>query len=515
MSVFLRDLSSVSESLFLNLLILLLLTPILFLGCDDEGESHVGGDSDADTPSLDGDEESQDTDGDEMEGDRDLENDIEMEVEEESVDEEPWPDVEPTRFFVGYGESDCTPPNGTALGGFGAPGGGRVIEGVHDPLMGQAALFVNDAERAYLVISLDTAGFGFDFGDWGPGVMQMRQVIAEALRDRVRLYPEHILIASSHSHAATDLVGFWQAPDEGVPLAALNVIQDGLVAAAEQAADTLQEASLYTGATELVGYTGRDSGCSEIIDNTVGVLQARDGDGHAIVTLANYAKHPTMLGDGNRLASADFIWGYREELGSLTGAPAMYLQGFVAAVHGGSVGPEGNDGFERAYDMGRILAETVNGTLETLTPSASFDIRHRWAHYACRAEESYLTFAYEFLGVPKRYIEYRDDEMWVSNIEVSWHKLGDAEFGVFPGEGTAEYSWRLRERMVSPQSFVVGLGNDSLGYIVDPESIEADPSGQLEGYELKMGLGRPAGPCAWDAMSSLGWFDGGYVGDED
>ncbi len=133
---------------------------------------------------------------------------------------------------------------------------------------------------------------------------------------------------------------------------------------------------------------------------------------------------------------------------------------------------------------------------------------------SCEAKGDYMVSVIELFNMPQRYIhkegEGENVKYFVDELEASWHKLGDAEFALFPGEGTPEYSITLRSHMASKYKFVVGLANDSIGYLVDPESLAADTSGELEGYELKMGLGRPGGPAAFEAIQSLGWFDGGW-----
>ncbi len=98
----------------------------------------------------------------------------------------------------------------------------------------------------------------------------------------------------------------------------------------------------------------------------------------------------------------------------------------------------------------------------------------------------------------------------VEHIETSWHRLGPAEFSAWPGEPSPTYSVALRERMVSPFKFTVGLANDGLGYILSPEELQNDTSGQLSGYELLMGLGNKIAPKTWAANETLGWFDGGW-----
>jgi hypothetical protein len=68
------------------------------------------------------------------------------------------------------------------------------------------------------------------------------------------------------------------------------------------------------------------------------------------------------------------------------------------------------------------------------------------------------------------------------------------------------------ELVIRAQTFVVAQANDAMGYFIDPESAAKDTTGQLEGYELQMGLGPPGGPCMWDAHREMGWFDGGVSG---
>ena len=113
---------------------------------------------------------------------------------------------------------------------------------------------------------------------------------------------------------------------------------------------------------------------------------------------------------------------------------------------------------------------------------------------------------FRFLNMPKRGVTEQGENYFVETIPVSWHRIGNAEFAVWPGEPSPEYALSLKARMASDFKFTIGLGNDSIGYMVDPVSLEEDTSGRLTGYELMMGLGRESGPCAWRASESLDWF---------
>jgi len=415
-----------------------------------------------------------------------------------------------TGMQVGYAEIEITPPTGTILGGYGVPGQRRVTTGVHDPLLAQAALFVNREGQAFLILSVDLAGYLWDFGDWGPGVKAVRQSIAQALAPVVRLQPEHVLVASSHSHGATDLAGFCQDIGQGPDKALLDEHLRRLTDVALAAARNLQEARLFFGATQLGGISARDRECSPVLDEEVGIVQARDGEGRVLVTIANFAKHPTIAGEANRLATADFVWGYREEMGKATGAPAIYLQGFEAAVHGKYSFSSGDDMWDRVYEIGSDLARAVLSVQDALVEATDHSIRHRAATFSCEGRDSFMVDAFTLLDMPKRFVTMTEETVTVDEIEVSWHQVGPAEFAVFPGEPSPEYSVMLKQRMISPFRFTVALGNDSIGYLIEPASLANDTTGQLSGYEVRMGLGPLAGPAAWTAMEGLGWFDGAW-----
>lgn len=431
----------------------------------------------------------------------------------DAVDTETLPST-PTRLFLRVAEQDISPPLGTVIGGYGPPGGTRRVTAIHDPLMATAALFTNDAGQAFLVIGTDLEGYFADLGDTGPGLRDVREAIVLALADTVPLAPQQVLVTSSHSHSATDMIGFWQKKNTPIPRALLDQHLAWLVgvAAAAAAAEPV-EVRLATGSTRLEGYTARDQACSAELDETVGVLQARRvSDGSPALTVVNYAKHATMLGVANSQASADFVWGLRSELVAATAAPLLFLQGFEAAVHDGPKVEElpGETGsFERAYAMGKVVADTVLAALPSLVDSTDLGLETRSTLVDCPMTGGLLIAAFEKFGVPFRTLAKDEAGYTVPGIEVSWHRVGPAELVVFPGEGSPGYARKLREHVAGSLVMPVSQGNDAMGYLVDPDEIAADTTGRLANNELKMGLGAGGGPCVWDAMTSLGWFDGG------
>jgi len=385
-------------------------------------------------------------------------------------------------------------------------------------LVGQAELLgynlANEAGQAFLLVTIDSSGYFWELGGSGPGIREVRQRIAQATAGTAGLSPEQILITVSHSHASPDLMGFWQPFHTPIPADFLEWHAARVVEAAVAATAAPVAAQIFQGATALVGYAGRDSGCSTVLDDTVGILQVRDSTGAPIATVVTYAKHPTILPEANRLASADFIWGYRAEVEAATGAPAMFVLGFEAAVHDGPKVAEiqASDDFERAYQVGKALADVTLAALPTLEEGDDPAILHREAIVPCPVEGSIVVQVYEMLGLPFRTLTKEGEAYVASEVPVTWHKVGPVEFVTFPGEGTPEYGLRLRQHVVSPLAFIVAQGNDAIGYFIDPESAAADPSGQLADYELRMGPGPRGGPTVWAAHAALGWFDGAWQG---
>jgi len=448
----------------------------------------------------------------------------------DSDESEPTPDPPKpaTMFYAAYAEVDVTPPDGTPMGAYGIPGGSRRTEGVHDPAMAQVTFFRNDIDEEFVLISVDTPGYFYEFGDWGPGIKQVRIAAAEQVKAThgIDMDPESIMIVSTHTHSAADLIGFWCPMDEGPDKQLLQDMQDKIAGAITEAAGKLEPVTVKFVHTELVGLSGRDDHCGgDLIDNSVDIIHVFDAQDEPMVILTNYAYHPTKLGASNKLVSADWIWGYREELKKETGTPAMFLQGFEGAVHSGDMSVPGEDAWERTYNTGKVVADAVLAALPDAVPSETFGISSKATEVSCLADGEMILSGYWLFQVPKRTMtevpegpdcekdvgsfEFCSD-LYIEQIATSWHRLGDAEFAGFPGEADPNYGLTLKSHMVQPFKFALGLANDSLGYFISPEGLAADDTGRLMGYEIQMGLGVEGGPCVWAGQEELNWFDGAW-----
>lgn len=458
-------------------------------------------DNSGDDPPADGDTPDGD-DGDEPDGD------------------DPDGDVFPG-FRLGYAEVDITPYpefERVLMGSYGIPGIGRAMVGVHDPLMAQVALFTNAKDEMLMLIAVDLCGYAFNFGEYGPGVRHLREVISETLADEtgLRIAPEEIVIAPSHNHTSTDLVGLHWDIRTPMPLELLEWHITKITGAALEAARNLKNVELRFSVFDFPGYAGRDedppgSGvrCSEITDDRVHVMQAHTPEGELLLTMANFAKHPTLIEWTLKEATADYIWAYRLEVEEQAGGKAMFIQGFIAATHTGPAydalpGPP--DSYEKAENFGRLFAQNVLEHAQDATLATQFDIETREAIISLPTN-GFFNDVETLGGMKLREASIGENGKYVLEaVPVSWRRLGPAQFVTWPGEAAPEYSLLLRGRMDTDFAFMVGLGNEQLGYFIPPESLDLDPTGKLARYEARMGPGIGAGELILEALDELGFL---------
>ena len=88
------------------------------------------------------------------------------------------------------------------------------------------------------------------------------------------------------------------------------------------------------------------------------------------------------------------------------------------------------------------------------------------------------------------------------STEISWFKIGEAEFITHPGETAPFYSLESKKLMGKGPKFIVGLGNDALGYILKPIYFE-DSKLPHAGYLTGMSVGKDTAPVLMETIKSL------------
>jgi hypothetical protein len=343
------------------------------------------------------------------------------------------------------------------------------VEGLHvaEDLFARAAVFQCGEERIVLA-GLDVFGLGLYDVD------RIRNRLAEKGLDQV-------VVAMSHTHANADTIGFYGFyPREYADF----IVEQTVQAVLEANADLRPLGELRLGSVEmpLAGgrvvdliRNGRDPG---LVDPTVSVIEALDGDGRPIVNVINLACHPEVIDLGEELGlSPDYVGTLCSEVTERAGGECVFLNGSL----GGMLTPDTRFRTQAAAEeMGRRLAEFVVQAVHESRPSGySLGWYHRPVQYPITAE-SVRTFL-ENAPWPVELIDGRV----ATEMNVVW--IGDAQLITVPGELLPDIGFEIMSHMRGRLRLIVGLANAELGYLIPSFDFRAGH------YEERTGPGAAGG----------------------
>ncbi|PSQ01159.1 hypothetical protein BRC89_00265 [Halobacteriales archaeon QS_4_70_19] len=286
-------------------------------------------------------------------------------------------------FAAGAARVDASPrprhlEAGVYLGGFGiGPQPSRRATGNHDGASARA-IAVSAGDETVVQATFDATGLG----------NRQQRAVRRRVAERTGLDESHVLLGATHSHAGPDFQGLWG----GVPESYREFVVDRLATAIERAVASLQPAALAAGSVDAAGLAGNrryDEGDEffQGTDSTLTVLQftatdeaggpppvagaagraaraARDPetpDG-TIVTLVNFAAHPTTIGSGNSLVATDYVGPCERAIEAAHGGTALYLMGAIGDAS--ARGPGGADDYAEARNYGEALAGRAADALD-------------------------------------------------------------------------------------------------------------------------------------------------------
>ena len=372
----------------------------------------------------------------------------------------------------------------------------RTPTGVHDDVWARGVVIESRGRKVAMVV-LDVIGY------FNNEIRTIRSLVNDPGFDA-------IVVSSTHQHEGPDTMGLWgpTETESGVDLGYLDFVN-------RQVADCITEATAALEPAEIRFATGDTRGTSlppfpdlvadgEVlqrlcvggsfdaqgncaggilvegdpgpIDNptTPSFQLRRRGGGEIIATLVNYASHPEALGSSNRLITSDFPHYMRQRLEERFGGTAIYmsadlgvLQGpldvFLADENGKEV-PRRT--FEFAERMGNILAQRAGDALAavaTWDDSPEIEVVGT-GPLTIDVENPYFQFL-GVLGVFGRREVESEGPRFVVTSEVQALRIGPAQFAVTPNELDPQIGDKYRAQMTGAEHrFVVGLGNDELGY---------------------------------------------------
>ena len=428
----------------------------------------------------------------------------------------------------GEGDGELQP---AWLAGF---GNGRPATGVRNEdsgLVGDGdglwarAIVLRQGNTSVAIVAMDLVG-------WFNGdVMAAREMLAAQGVDI-----DHLIVHSTHTHEGPDSMGLWGEefliPGYDPKLRAqLRKSVVDVVAAA--VADIRPVASLRVGEVDISTYHDngvanviRDSRDPWVVEEFISAAQLKDADQQTIATLINFSCHPETLADDNLLMTSDFVHALRRtvEQGSEwktapgmpgLGGPAIYINGAVGGMMttlGVNVTNPDGDSFQsaswdKADSIGQLLGEMALDAVANGDDVADADLRVLNKRFRAPVDNETFQVMFEQKILEREVFENERTGQMEVETEMSLVELGPIQMLSVPGEllpelaiggydgsrinapgvplvdpenpnppdtDSAPAGPYIKDRMPAMYPWLIGLGNDELGYIIPEYDFKLD-----------------------------------------
>lgn len=343
---------------------------------------------------------------------------------------------------------------------------GRAATGIHDDLYARSAVLDIGGTRVAFV-ALDLVGYMLH------EVQDIRHLLAPELGI------DRLIVASTHNHEGPDSMGLWGWTDGLWPflhpgtndlyLLQLKrlVVESIELAVADMRYAGLRAATTYTDDLDLI----RDTREPEIIDQKLTALQAvaLGAESEVIATLVNWSNHPEVLWSENTELSADYPGYLCRRLEEEWGGTAIFISGAL----GGLLTPNvSSHSFAEAERVGAEVADHLSAAF-VAAPGLTLKTQMR-VHSNDQVDIFLMNPLFRVLN-----------ELWRRSFR-ELHNCGPfgwfcrdirtevnlitidnlIQFITVPGEIVPELAFALQRELDAPHQFLVGLGNDELGYIL-------------------------------------------------
>lgn len=341
-------------------------------------------------------------------------------------------------------------------GGVGKPNEATIL---NDDLTVRAAVFEKDGERVAFV--------GTDF-------LGFPAVLGNRVRAKVKGIPgDHILIGCTHTHSAPDTYAFPDAQgNHGADLKYLDWVCDQAADAVNEAVAKLQPAELRTAVGEAKGKIAYNYYAPALYDPRCGVIQAiatktmKGGakKGGNIVTVVNYAIHPEVIGNDQKMLGPDLCGPLYDRIEEKAGGVALFMN----SAQGGMVtadcrGPEGKDiqTWDECIRIGDLLADEALRIIADAKPVRDPGLYVGARQISFPIESDLMRFILE--KTPLKGDLTADGKLPTTLNIVN---LGEAQILTVPGEALPNIGYYVKRHMNTKQPFLFGLTNDAFGYML-------------------------------------------------
>ncbi|MHA1860376.1 MAG: neutral/alkaline non-lysosomal ceramidase N-terminal domain-containing protein [Candidatus Asgardarchaeia archaeon] len=402
----------------------------------------------------------------------------------------------------GVMKTDITPPVGVPLAGYTEKERDVGNLGVHDPLYARA-LILDDGENRMALVSLDLIGVDIEF------TSKVRKLIEE----QTDIEGKDVILTCTHTHCGP--LGTVMREERsyfldkfrrffGIFESIREFYSWKIAGAVLEAERKMSDSKLGVGSTEIppgVICTNRRDPKGPM-DPEALILRVDSESLKPSCILTNYACHPTVLNYRIIEVSADFP-GVAMSLveNTFPGCVSMYVNGAQGNVSTRWTRRE--QSFSEAERIGRIFGSEIIKSAEMIKTSEDveirmasktvklplrklpsleeaeriFDERKRILEELKEKNAPYgeIRVAYTALEGAKYLLEYvKHGSIKKKSIEteIQVFSMNDTAFVSIPGEMFNEFQLMIKKRSKFEKTFVMGLANDYVGYILTPEAYD-------------------------------------------
>lgn len=231
------------------------------------------------------------------------------------------------------------------------------------------AAAVSDGTNTVIFGRIDGTGYFYLYDDGQCDDCGFSDV-ADALSAELGIPKGNIMFASTHSHAAPDFIGGWG----GVPDWYLKQARDGMIDAGRQAFASMRAATVTIGDEVVRQFNSerRDFYRSATDAQLVWLRAADATTGDTILTVTNYAAHPTVLGSGNLTLHPDWPGATEARLeDEFPGSASLFFEGGLGnqSDSRGPI-PDPKDGYLEAQAIGSAIAEIAIADMAAGVPTS-------------------------------------------------------------------------------------------------------------------------------------------------
>ncbi len=330
----------------------------------------------------------------------------------------------------------------------------RRASDIHDELWARA-LVLRAGDSTLVMIALDLFGLSRDH------VSHIQEQAIEA-----GLPAQNLIISCTRNHSGPDTDGQWSTGwlGSGLNMRYIYFLYRELVDMIRLAEQSLQPVQPY-----LVRETIQDPLGGDTLKE-LAVVQFRNQEDLPIATLVNVGLVPQTLGAQNTSISADLCqylyqaleaWQTRDQVVLYTCAEGE--EAIPSALQAPS--------WDQAERAGQELAQAVRDSLENAEP-VEIDRIRMWTRSIEPNGNGRLPKWLQPIGSSR-------DGYSTAHSRLGLVELGPARIAVLPGLPAPEISLQVRKMVDAPFRFVVGMGNDNIGYI-PPQQNPEQASGQTD-----------------------------------